>query len=357
VNLDRAFSRIGGDRDDIDVDALTRLLEHLGVEATDERLREAFYEAKRSDAISFGEFMAWWLRNEVSAGARNAGRQAGKRQAVFRLSPALSFYIPSRPLTFRLTSFSLIAHSPPPLSLPPLSLSQVTYVIKRSDPLTAEDTLAPGADPADGPLALAGSAFGATAGGSGLVEGAGAGAGAGRYHLAPAEPRPVQAPRGPPAASRLLKNTVRCVVIVACTNLTPSGGVACTITTSHPSLPPCLPRIHAPLTTPHLTSPHHHGRSLAHGQAVRPGAVAPVTPAVAMPWVSYRGDGAKSEIRGLQPNTLYHFKLRFSSCRSHSLLSKPLVLMTAPLAPATPPVITSPVGMNTVGARDAAIPP
>ena len=68
-----------------------------------------------------------------------------------------------------------------------------------------------------------------------------------------------------------------------------------------------------------------------------------------MPWLSHiPRPGTKCEIAGLQPNTLYHFKLRFTSCRSHSSLSYPLLLMTAPAAPLLPPIVTSPVGMNTV---------
>ena len=66
VNLDKAFSKFCGDRDELTVDLFAELLEHLGVEANDERVREAFYGTDRPDVISFAEFMTWWLRNEAT---------------------------------------------------------------------------------------------------------------------------------------------------------------------------------------------------------------------------------------------------------------------------------------------------
>ena len=62
VNLDKAFSKYCGDRDELTADLFGELLEHLGVEANDERMREAFYGTERPDVISFAEFMSWWLR-------------------------------------------------------------------------------------------------------------------------------------------------------------------------------------------------------------------------------------------------------------------------------------------------------
>ena len=66
VNLDKAFSKFCGDRDELTVDLFGELLEHLGVEANDERMREAFYGTDRPDVISFAEFMTWWLKNEAT---------------------------------------------------------------------------------------------------------------------------------------------------------------------------------------------------------------------------------------------------------------------------------------------------
>ena len=52
--------------------------------------------------------------------------------------------------------------------------------------------------------------------------------------------------------------------------------------------------------------------------------------------------GAKTrfEMTHLRPNSLYHIKLRYCGPRSNSLLSDPLVVMTAPLAPEQPQVVT-----------------
>lgn len=59
---------------------------------------------------------------------------------------------------------------------------------------------------------------------------------------------------------------------------------------------------------------------------------------VGVPIVSYRGSKPRCEIAGLTPNRLYHFKVRYVGSRSNSILSHPLVLMTAPLPP-SPPVL------------------
>jgi hypothetical protein len=51
---------------------------------------------------------------------------------------------------------------------------------------------------------------------------------------------------------------------------------------------------------------------------------------VPMPIVCYRGQSTRCDVGGLEPNRLYHFKLRYTGVRSTSQLSSPLILMTAP---------------------------
>lgn len=61
---------------------------------------------------------------------------------------------------------------------------------------------------------------------------------------------------------------------------------------------------------------------------------------VPMPVVSYHGSSTKNiEISGLEPNSLYYFKVRYVGSRSNSCLSSPLVLMTTPAACETPILI------------------
>lgn len=60
---------------------------------------------------------------------------------------------------------------------------------------------------------------------------------------------------------------------------------------------------------------------------------------IAVPVVCYRGNQSKIRISGLEPNRLYHFRVRCNGPRSSSELSKPLVVMTKPLAPSTPLLI------------------
>lgn len=69
----------------------------------------------------------------------------------------------------------------------------------------------------------------------------------------------------------------------------------------------------------------------------------------AVPIVVYRGDKARCEVMGLTPNRLYHFKLRYVGSRSNSMLSPPLLLMTAPL-PTTCPILVD-LTHNTVRAK------
>ena len=58
---------------------------------------------------------------------------------------------------------------------------------------------------------------------------------------------------------------------------------------------------------------------------------------VVYPLIPYRiGPATKTEIAGLKPNNLYQFVLRYCGSRSMSLLSPPLVVMTAPLHPQKP---------------------
>jgi Ca2+-binding EF-hand superfamily protein len=63
--------------------------------------------------------------------------------------------------------------------------------------------------------------------------------------------------------------------------------------------------------------------------------------AVPMPIVSYRGNKTRCEIAGLEPNRLYHYRLRYSGSRSNSELSAPLVLMTAPLSITDRPLLVT----------------
>ena len=60
---------------------------------------------------------------------------------------------------------------------------------------------------------------------------------------------------------------------------------------------------------------------------------------VACPIVPYRDVKPKCEVRGLTPNRLYHFRLRYVGPRSNSALSAPLVLMTVPTPPTRPVLI------------------
>lgn len=60
---------------------------------------------------------------------------------------------------------------------------------------------------------------------------------------------------------------------------------------------------------------------------------------VGVPVVSYRGSKSRCEIAGLTPNRLYHFRLRYVGSRSNSMLSIPLVCMTAPLPSFAPVMI------------------
>jgi hypothetical protein len=70
---------------------------------------------------------------------------------------------------------------------------------------------------------------------------------------------------------------------------------------------------------------------------------------VAMPLVVYRGEKTRCDVMGLTPNRLYHFKLRYVGSRSNSMLSPPLVLMTAPL-PVSCPILVD-ITSSTVRAK------
>lgn len=72
----------------------------------------------------------------------------------------------------------------------------------------------------------------------------------------------------------------------------------------------------------------------------------PLGKQVGVPITSYRGTKTRSDVAGLTPNSLYHFKLRYVGARSNSILSPPLAIMTAPLSPSTPALID--VTSNTV---------
>lgn len=60
---------------------------------------------------------------------------------------------------------------------------------------------------------------------------------------------------------------------------------------------------------------------------------------VPVPLPVYRGKQKFCDVAGLMPNRMYHFALRQTGPRSHSLLSLPLVMMTTPLAPSAPVVV------------------
>lgn len=61
---------------------------------------------------------------------------------------------------------------------------------------------------------------------------------------------------------------------------------------------------------------------------------------VPTPVTSYRAGNSKIfEERGLIPNQLYHFKLRYVGSRVNSQLSAPLVVMSAPLSPTAAPAV------------------
>lgn len=61
----------------------------------------------------------------------------------------------------------------------------------------------------------------------------------------------------------------------------------------------------------------------------------PMTCAVCPPDTMTRFD-----VKGLLPNSMYHFRVRYLGPRSTSLLSPPLVIMTAPLAPSIPVLVS-----------------
>lgn len=61
-----------------------------------------------------------------------------------------------------------------------------------------------------------------------------------------------------------------------------------------------------------------------------------MTSKVGCPITVYRGSKTRYEVAGLEPNRLYHFRLRLMGSRCNSHLSNPVVLMTAPRAPGQP---------------------
>ena len=69
VSIETAFARYDIDRSGtIDIHELELLLKDLGVEPTEERIREAFLllDADKNGVITFEEFGVWWRRDEVS---------------------------------------------------------------------------------------------------------------------------------------------------------------------------------------------------------------------------------------------------------------------------------------------------
>ena len=76
------------------------------------------------------------------------------------------------------------------------------------------------------------------------------------------------------------------------------------------------------------------------GLTIEDGKKASASPAlidkVGCPVVVFRGSKTRYEVCGLEPNRLYHFRLRLMGSRCHSHLSPAAVLMTAPRAPSQP---------------------
>eukprot|EP01039_Chlorochromonas_danica_P007761 gene7761-8572_t len=58
-----------------------------------------------------------------------------------------------------------------------------------------------------------------------------------------------------------------------------------------------------------------------------------------VPIVVYRDNRTRCEVKGLKPNSYYHFRLRYVGSRSNSILSAPLMIMTAPLPPSAPVLV------------------
>mmetsp|Transcript_28821 Transcript_28821/g.48622 ORF Transcript_28821/g.48622 Transcript_28821/m.48622 type:complete len:1741 (+) Transcript_28821:136-5358(+) len=69
------------------------------------------------------------------------------------------------------------------------------------------------------------------------------------------------------------------------------------------------------------------------------GLTKPAMTSAPMSIVSYRGTAKHTEIAGLEPNSVYHFRLRYIGSRSNSVLSPPLVLNTLTLPCEAPTLV------------------
>ena len=69
--------------------------------------------------------------------------------------------------------------------------------------------------------------------------------------------------------------------------------------------------------------------------------------AASVPVTSYSGEDTQMEVKGLVPNRLYQFRLRFIGSRSCSSFSEPVTVLTKPLPPSPGIVLdVSPTGVR-----------
>lgn len=243
VSIRAAFDKYDRDQSgDIDSAELRNVLEDLGVDASDERLNEAFelLDANGDGIISYEEFGKWWRRDQVSYTLKRS-------EEVIPLNSALYTALDNGTNRFRLS--------------------------------TASTNLLTGAVPGM-PRAASRGRGGGSAGLSGIPE--------------ETSVRSVSRGASRPQSAGGNANTASATGNQAQTALLPAGSRR----------------------------------------------------QVAVPIVSYRGDKTRCEVMGLTPNRLYHFKLRYVGSRSNSVLSPPLVLMTAPL-PTSAPILVD-LTSNTV---------
>lgn len=229
VSIEAAFAKYDKDcSGSIDASEFHVMLTDLGVEVSEERLREAFavLDCNGDGIIDFAEFSQWWRRDDV------------------------------------------------------------TYVVKRSEEVLAQTVIG--------------------AGGAGRSTGN-------------AEPINAWGPsgRGPKVGMGRMSTIVEEEHSLGSESLARAGSRR--------------------QTRPKSAGAAHRGKN---GAATGTGASASGRRAVArqvgVPIVSYRDSKNRCEVAGLNPNRLYHFRLRYIGSRSNSLLSPPLMLMTVPAAPSCP---------------------
>lgn len=237
VSIRAAFDKYDRDRSgDIDSAELRNVLEDLGVDASDERLNEAFelLDKNGDGIISYEEFGKWWRRDQVSYTLKRS-------EEVIPLNSALYTALDNGTNRFRMSTASQSAANVPGI------------------------------------------------------------------------PRAKSRTRGAPGLSGIQEE--------ASVRSMSRGG-----------------------TRPQSAGGNGNGNTSAN--AAETAVVAGSGRQVAVPIVSYRGDKTRCDVMGLTPNRLYHFKLRYVGSRSNSVLSPPLVLMTAPL-PTTAPILVD-LTSNTV---------